>query len=185
MNKKFLKTGNGFTIIELVITITVLSIILGFASISLLDFLAKKKLESAAQNIYSDLRLAQSESLKSNKAVFVTFQTEVEEWCYGISETNSCDCTKENECRLDGRNTVISHKDFKGVEMQKARFAGGKNFTAFNPANGFASNNGVKNGTIWLKSRDMQVAVILNRLGRVRFCSPTLTEFSKQCPKAP
>ena len=185
MNIKKRKTDNGFTLIETVIVVTITGIILGLASISLLDFIAKTKLESAAKTLYTDLRFAQSESITKNKTVFVSFAHENEEWCYGFSETKHCDCTKENECKINGKEKVIKHQDFKGVEIQKARFAGGKKYTAFNPRNGFASANGVKNGTVWLKNDDMQIAVIVNRLGRVRFCSPTLSEYSKQCPKAP
>lgn len=70
--------------------------------------------------------------------------------------------------------------------MQKARFAGGTDYTAFDPVKGFAQKNGVKNGTVWLKSsNDDQLAVVLNRVGRVRLCSPTLSKYTKQCPKAP
>jgi len=185
MKNKIFKTGHGFSLIELVIGLTVLSIILGFASISLLEFIAKVKLESAAKTIYSDLRFAQSQSLKTNNTVFVNFFYENEKWCYGLSEKNTCDCNQSNECKVENKTKVVSYRDFKGVELQKARFAGGKSYTAFNPHNGFAADKGVKNGTIWLKNRDMQMAVIVNRLGRVRFCSPTLTEYSQQCPKAP
>ena len=185
MNRKKCKTANGFTLIETVIVITITSIVLGFASISLLDLIAKSKLENAARTLYSDLRFAQSESVSGNKTVYVSFAYEDEKWCYGFSESNSCDCSEGNECKLNGRTRIVSGLDFKGVEIQKARFAGGKSFTAFSPRNGFANANGVKNGTIWLKNNDMQIAVIVNRLGRVRFCSPTLSEYSNQCPKAP
>lgn len=179
------RTSEGLTYLELVIVLTVLCIFLGAASISISQLIAKTRLESAAQTIYSDLRFAQSESLNHNKTIFVSFIHENEKWCYGFSENKSCDCTKANECKIGDNEKVVTHETFKGVEIQKSRFAGNKNYTAFSPRNGFAVANGAKNGTIWLKKDDMQIAVIVNRLGRVRFCSPTLTEYSQQCPKAP
>lgn len=150
------------------------------------DFISQQRLDSVASKLYADLRLAQSEAVKRNEKVYVSFQINNEDWCYGISLDPNCDCTQANSCQLDGNEKVIDGSQYKGIVMQKARFAGGTNYTGFDPNTGYAQAGSVKNGTVWLKSAtDEQLAVVVNRLGRVRFCSPTIEKYTSQCPKAP
>ena len=176
------------SMLEILLTLSIISIIAGYGFISFSGILDKQKLKSAGEVIFADLRLAQSEAIKRNKTVYVSFAKEdnSKNWCYGINLGSKCDCTKVDECKIDDIRKVTSNEKFKGIELQKAKFAGNKEYTAFDPTNGFAQAGGIKNGSIWLKSKnDIQLAIIVNRLGRVRFCSPTLTEYSSVCPTPP
>lgn len=179
------KIPNGFTLLELIITISILMILTIAAVPSFTEIMTTISLKNAAHKIYSDLRYAQSESLKSNNTIFVSFSNSKDHWCYGFSENKHCDCNEKKSCKFNGSRKVIKDSSFNKVELQQARFAGKKNYTAFSKRNGFAVADGVKNGTIWIKKNDVQIAIIVNRLGRIRFCSPTIAEYSKRCPKAP
>lgn len=140
----------------------------------------------AAEHIANDLKLAKSEAKTRNKNIYVSFSDPGENWCYGINEDSPCDCTQADQCKLRGVNKVFNNNNFRNIQLQKARFAGGGSSTAFDPKRGFATGNGSKNGTIWLKNTiGEQIAVIINRLGRIRFCSPTLGGYSHQCPTPP
>jgi len=176
----------GFTLIELMVSISIFSIILSYSAISMHDLYVKKRLESAAQKIYTDLRFAQSESIKLNASVFISFSHHKNEWCYGINLHTPCDCNIAQSCKLVDREQVVNQSMFRDVSMIKSKFAGNKNYTTFDPRKGFAIGGGVKNGTIWLaSSKNDLLAIVISRMGRVRLCSPSFSGYSQQCPKAP
>lgn len=179
-------SNKGVTLIELLIALSIVIIIAGYSSMSFSSYLERQRLKAAGETIFADLRLAQSEAIKRNKTVFVDFETYAGGWCYGINVGKECSCSTNNDCQIDNVTKVNSSEKFNDITLQRARFAGNKDYTAFDPVKGFAQAEGVRNGTIWLQSNDgTQLAVIVNRLGRVRFCSPTLPGYSKQCPTAP
>ena len=178
--------NKGFSLLEIMLILGIVSIIAGYSFISFSEIIEKQKLKSAGEIIFSDLRLAQSEAIKRNDTVYVSFTKDENNWCYGINIGSNCDCTNLNECKIDDIRKVSSNEKFKGISLQKAKFAGDKEYTAFDPKNGFAQADGIKNGTIWLQSKNgTQLAIVVNRLGRVRFCSPTLLEYSNICPTPP
>ncbi len=176
----------GVTLLGVMITLLIISIIAGFSTVWFNDIIVSQRLQGAAQQVYTDLRAAQSEAIKRNNTVYVHFKKTTTDWCYGFSLNADCDCTVANSCQLDGIERTTTNDAFKGIILQQSRFAGGTEYTAFDPRNGFAQAGALKNGTVWFKSaNDDQIAVILNRLGRVRFCSPTLENYSNQCPTRP
>jgi len=180
------KRMTGFTLLESLISLSIFAAFASIAISSYHDMILNQRLESAATQIYNDLSVAKSEAIKQNKKIHVSFSQQNHGWCYGINEEKQCDCNKANDCRLNAIETVFKGDEFKGIMLQKARFAGGGSSTVFDPRKGFAIGKGVKNGSIWLKAEnDSQMAVIINRLGRIRFCSKDLDRYSKQCPKLP
>jgi len=181
------KTKNrGLTLIELMITLSIFSILLGYATPAMHDLFVKKRLQSAATKIYTDLRFAQSEAIKLNTPIFVSFSHTKDQWCYGLNLREPCDCNQAQSCKLAENEHTVNQSMFRNISIIKSKFAGNKQHTAFDPLKGFASAGGSKNGTIWLASatRDL-VAIVVSRLGRVRICSPTISGYTKQCPKAP
>jgi len=179
-------SNKGVTLIELLIALSIVVIIAGYSITSFSSYMERQKLKAAGETIFADLRLAQSESIKRNRTVYLDFETYEGGWCYGVNVGSECSCSTESNCQIDNVDKVKSSERFEGITLQRARFAGNNDYTAFNPVKGFAQADGVRNGTIWLQSNDgTQLAVIVNRLGRVRFCSPTLPGYSNQCPTAP
>jgi len=178
--------NKGVTLIELLIALSIVVIIAGYSITSFSSYMERQKLKAAGETIFADLRLAQSESIKRNQTVYVDFETYEGGWCYGVNVGSECSCNTKNSCQLDNVEKVKSNERFNGITLESAKFAGNKDYTAFDPVKGFAQADGVKNGTIWLQSDDgTQLAVIVNRLGRVRFCSLTLSGYSNQCPAFP
>lgn len=183
---KIQATVTGFTLIELMISVVVLSIIAGFSAISLNNLFVKKRVENAAIKVYTDLRYAQSEAIKFNSPVYVSFSSTTNAWCYGMSLNQPCDCQVANSCKIVDQKKVTSHVPFKDVSLVKSKFAGNKNYTVFDPRKGFAIGGGIKNGTVWLSSANNELmAVVVSRTGRVRLCSPSINGYSQQCPKVP
>ena len=62
----------GFTLIELMTTLTVLAIMLGIAVPSFRNFIAAQKVKTAAYELVSSMMLARSEAVKRNSPVLVT-----------------------------------------------------------------------------------------------------------------
>jgi len=179
-------TNSGMTLLEVIITMSILAILVGASAPYISDIMERQKLKAAGETIFADLRLAQSEAIKRNQTIFVDFKTSASDWCYGTNVGNSCDCGTPGQCQIDNIDKVVRGERFKGISLQKAKFAGNKSYTAFDPLKGFALADGVKNGSIWLKSSNgTQLAIIVNRLGRIRFCSPTMNEYSQQCTAPP
>jgi len=163
------------------IALSILAILSTVAVGSYKSLLDRQRLKAAGETIFADLRLAQSEAIKQNKKIFVSFKNQSSGWCYGISNTRPCDCRSADQCKINNVSSITRSNQFRGVSLQKARFAGGTDYTAFDPVKGFAVADGVKNGSIWLKSKDDSLAVIINRLGRIRFCSKTLADYPNRC----
>lgn len=62
----------GFTLIELMVTLSVLAIMLGIGVPSFRNFIAAQKVKTAAYELVSSMMLARSEAVKRNSAVLVT-----------------------------------------------------------------------------------------------------------------
>ncbi|MDX1811283.1 MAG: GspH/FimT family protein [Gammaproteobacteria bacterium] len=190
MNKKQkfhkLASDSGLTLLESLIILSIIAILAAIATASYSHFILNTRLENAANEIFTDLKLAKSQAFKQKKKIYVAFKGTGKNWCYGINEESACNCNAPATCKVNNVEMVKTGQSFNGIELLSAKFAGGGSTTGFDPNRGFAQVDGVKNGTIWLKaSNDAKIAVIINRLGRVRFCSPTLPGYSRNCPKLP
>lgn len=86
-------TSSGFTLIELLITLAIFSIILSFAVPSMSSFSDKRHVVGAAEDLYSNLRLAKMESLARSTFIFVRFNSSNTTWTYGISQNPNCTLT--------------------------------------------------------------------------------------------
>lgn len=74
----------GLTLVEMLVTITVLAILLAIVVPSIQTTLDRRRLIGAADNMLADMRYAQSESVKRNE-VFVASLTPGAAWQYAIT----------------------------------------------------------------------------------------------------
>lgn len=77
------RTLHGLTLVEMLVTVTVLAILLAIVVPSIQTTLDRRRLIGAADNLLTDLRYAQSESVKRNE-VFVMSLTQGTAWRYSI-----------------------------------------------------------------------------------------------------
>lgn len=64
----------GFTIIELMVTIAVLAILAAMAIPSFTDMMERQRLINATEAVYSDLQNARSEAVKRSQQIVVSIQ---------------------------------------------------------------------------------------------------------------
>jgi prepilin-type N-terminal cleavage/methylation domain-containing protein len=80
----------GFTVIELMITIVILSIAMTLAKPSMLSAIEKRRTIAAAERIYGQLQLARLQSVARSEPVFANFSFSDPDWAMGVSNVD-CD----------------------------------------------------------------------------------------------
>lgn len=67
--------NSGFTLIELVITVSIIALTLAFAGPSLQQYVKAQNVKGTAKKIYSNLQLARLTAIRENRSIRVTFTT--------------------------------------------------------------------------------------------------------------
>lgn len=80
----------GFTLLELMVTIAVLAILLAFGVPSMSNAIEKRNTIAAAEQIYSELQLARSEAIARSVPVYMNI-TGGANWAVGVSNDIACD----------------------------------------------------------------------------------------------
>lgn len=171
----------GFTLLELMVTITVLGILVSLAVPSYSSLINRNRVRNAAEQMRSDFSLARSESLRRSSNVTLSFTRSADgaTWCYGMNTGGSCDCTATtgaNVCALDVEGgvrirRVVDSAAYRGVSMSSLTYSGCS--TSCN-----LTLNSVRptmaGGTVEFTSSENQIVrVVTTSMGRIRMCSPS------------
>lgn len=167
-----MRANNGFTLLELMVTLAILAIVLGVGVPSMLDMARSMRLQGAAQESYALLQFARSDALRANADRFVVWSSDSGAWCAVVSDRNDCNCLTE-DCSIDGVLRQQVSADFGEVALVNAGFSGGS-FTRFDGMRGLAEGNA---GTVayQLPTADdsvtaAEIRLVVSGLGRVRLC---------------
>lgn len=97
-------SSGGFTLIELMISVALIAVIAAIAVPSYRDFNQKTQLTGAAEEVFSHIQYARSESIANGEDIFVAFKgTGATGWCVGISDGAACDCAASlAACTING-----------------------------------------------------------------------------------
>ena len=108
MNKRL--RAKGFTLMELLIAVTVASIVLALAMPSYSDFINKRAVKNAAEQSSTFMALARSEAVKRNRPVTVRIGATGGNFCIGLTTdpNGDCDCFTANSCQMVGGDQVAS-----------------------------------------------------------------------------
>ena len=86
------RKSGGFTVIELLIAVTVIAIILALALPSYRDVINRRAVTNAAEQVAVFIGLARTEAVRRNRAITVEFDNTQGEFCVGMWDANNCDC---------------------------------------------------------------------------------------------
>jgi type IV fimbrial biogenesis protein FimT len=96
---------HGFTLIEMMITITILGILLAIAAPSFNRQIQQQRLKAAAESLASDLLFARNEAIRTNEATFFTLKVEADSsWSQSVCALNgapTCDCNSATSLNPD------------------------------------------------------------------------------------
>ncbi len=160
----------GFTLLELIITLLILSIVLGWGVPATLEMARNMRLQGAAQDTYALLQYARSDALSAGEDRFVVWDIDNSQWCAAVAADQNCDCLTE-DCAINNVLRQINGVDYSGVNLSGAAFANGS-YTRFDGLRGLAEGNA---GTITYQLLDAatvekEVRIVVSHLGRLRYC---------------
>ena len=171
------KTISGFTVIEVLVTLSVLGVFLSVGAGSFGGFMEKNRLKAAAEGISSDLHFARSEAVSrgTGNSVNVSFTTDGgTSWCYGLTTAASCDCTITDTTNASACVIPVAGTNVLRV-MNSSEYGTSVSMTSVTfPANttGFGATRGLAPaGQAVLTTNSKTATVTLSALGRVRVCS--------------
>jgi type IV fimbrial biogenesis protein FimT len=157
----------GLTVVELLVSMAVVTVLLAIAVPSFSDMLDASRLRGAEDNLTAYLRFAKAESTKRNRSISLTLQANADgsDWCYGLSEDADCDCFSSGSCVYDGVERVAQDDDYGGVQItitvSHGRFS-------FQP-----KRNTVTAGSVtFIAANGKQLKTVVSGYGRIRHCSP-------------
>ncbi len=117
MRRKFRKQNSGFTLIELMITVILISVILGIGVPSFKELIRNSRLSTATNEFISSMYLARSEAVKRRTDILVTAtdsSNSANEWGYNgwtISVEDGGETLKTVRAVQDDSITIDSNND--------------------------------------------------------------------------
>jgi type IV fimbrial biogenesis protein FimT len=175
-----MKASKGFTIIELLVVISVVVILIAIAVPSYITFIERNRLRGAAEMVYEQLMQARNLAIKRSKPITVEFSADGSAaWALGITDETECDPDAADSCTVDYDNDpdtdddvtmVASSATFKNVVMPDPGLSDDN--IVFDPLRGFSQAGADQVVTMNSASGNYEVRVIVTETGRVRLCSP-------------
>jgi type IV fimbrial biogenesis protein FimT len=167
----------GFTIVETMVTIALISIITALALPSYSVMVEKRKLTSSAQQLAAFINQGHTEAARRNEPVTISYRhASHTSWCVGATLGNvACDCaettsTEFDYCAIEGVEQVLNNADFGNTEL--VHLIDGNNSFSYDPIRGFLLD---PEDTMLMElhtdSRDFRINLVVNESGNVKLCS--------------
>lgn len=151
--RRWRRAEQGFTLVELMITVVVLAILVALAVPNLQDAIRKRRVAGAVEALYGQVQFARSEAIKRSQDVSAVVTT-TSPWSLSVAG-----------------NTTVSEGDYSGVTLA----ATPDTTITFDGVRGLRSAPAAASGeeTLTVSLGTYQAAVEIGVLGRMRICTPT------------
>lgn len=177
--KRLSPAMRGFTLVELIVSIAVLSILLVMAVPSFVEFRERVAVRGAGDQLVSAWANARLEALKRDEPVAVTIKTSGANLCIGASTgTAACDCFTAAACNVS--QYPGSQADWSGVTMIGKPTLGPTDtdddgLAVIDPKRGYLSNSTDLGGASIQSpgGQKYRLRFHVDRWARAYLCSPT------------
>lgn len=156
---------HGFTLLELIITLSIVAIVASVAVPSFDKMINSNKVVSIAEQLYQNILYAQSEAIRRNSNITLDLTgTGTSTWSYEIQDCSStpCEVLKSFDSTNESGDITIA-------------YTAGLDGAIFESDRGFINNQGDISFTYGTSS---DATISINVLGRPSICSNTLGNYS-------
>jgi len=162
-----IKSNSGFTLIEIIVVLTIIGIIMGMTVPAMRNFLQRQQLSSQSQDFFTAVNLARSDAIRRGKRVTICQSpdsatcTVLGNWDQGwivFADPN-------NNATVDaGEELILVHQALSGGSRMSSDDAAVKTHITFN---NLGAPSGI-GGTITLCNPQRRIDIILSSTGRLR-----------------
>lgn len=168
-----MQVNRGFTVVELMVTVSIVAVLLALAVPSFQDLFERQRLETVADTLISDLRSARAEAISRGPedALRVEFTTDSSSWSYTITDASGSVYLQRSSDDLYGASVVmtIANTAFGDADLD------GKRDFSLDALRGLALDGA---GTIALTSDSgYDISVVRNLLGKIDMCSGSMSGY--------
>ena len=171
----------GFTLVELLITLTVIALLAGVAVPAMTRFIENARLRAATDLLSSELGRARNHAITHQQVTYFALESSGARWCFGWGTNRNCDCSttsSKNTCTTGtGEGTQAHHFqsiDYRNIQLNLRGANNTERLLRFSPVRGT-----VTAASIALSSRLSERRVIVSPLGRVRSCKVGDTGYAR------
>lgn len=160
------KNLNGFTFIQLMVSIGIAGILLAVAIPNFSKLMNSAKLEKASESFTSHLMWAKSKS-NSGSDIYMSI-TDGTNWCFGFSSTAGCNCNTSGSCGY----LAITSADYSGISLTNN--SGITNME-------IPDNSGTISSTLQLTFTNgdgISIIINKNQAGLITVCSDNIPHYS-------
>jgi prepilin-type N-terminal cleavage/methylation domain-containing protein len=180
----FLRSGNGLTLIELLVGVAILGLTLAMAVPSMRGYAAKHRVSAINAELVADLYLARTEAVQRNQWVQVIFDADLKQSCYsivaGLTPNQPCNCRRgatkacfNNQGQSLGATEIKTVSVPTATDVQIVAPAAPGNLIQYTPPRGIPLQGNSLSVTVKSRLSDGgQLRTVSNMVGRQTVCSP-------------
>jgi type IV fimbrial biogenesis protein FimT len=170
---------SGVTLVELMISLSIVAILLTLSAPSFSGFIAKRQITGSTNLIGAYFENVKMEAAKRNRFVTITYKEDGGDWCFGaeLGEHQKCDClaaAETTDCKLDtgGNPITLSNTSDPGFAnlLITIDLSNDDHFD-INPVRGTISHTEKVDIEITDQNQDFQVNITVTPTGRVSKCT--------------
>jgi prepilin-type N-terminal cleavage/methylation domain-containing protein len=176
----FFSSQSGFTIIELMMSLVLLAIGAALSLPSYRAMMEKRQLTHGAEQIMAFVNSAQSEAIKQNRIVTVSYVRSGDaNWCVGaITGAAACDCretvvTEADYCAIEAAPRILNNSHVGNTDLVKSMTGGGVDSAySFDPIRGiFTDLDDSLVVAMSSNSADYKLDLMVSNTGQAILCS--------------
>lgn len=160
-------TKKGLTLLEVLVTLLVLSILVALTVPSLRSLTEENRLRNAAEDLYHNMQYVRAKAVAEQLNV-VTHFTTGSSWCYGFNKNSACDCANLAACDLGGKQST----DYGQISLATTGLTATGNLTIDGVRGIFGSS-----GTMTFTLGGNSISVKVSALGNITICSPSVSGY--------